>query len=103
MVHSKLQLEVLSLYRQLLRATRNKPGFKSYICDEFRRNMTIPRTNILQIEHIIRNGKKKLDLLKRQEVQSLGVFYKETDNLNTPAATSTTTTTTTTSGPQGRH
>ncbi|GAB1599630.1 hypothetical protein Ahia01_000240300 [Argonauta hians] len=77
MQRSQLQCQVLSLYRRLLRASRCKPGFKSYIDAEFRRHRDIPRAHTLRIEHLLRNGNRKLELLQRREVQSLGVFYKE--------------------------
>ena len=40
MVHSKLQLEVLKLYKELLRAASNKPGFQNSIRQEFRQGKT---------------------------------------------------------------
>lgn len=77
MSHSQLQRQVLSLYRQLLRATKQKPGFDSFIRQEFKKNKDIPKRNILHIEHALRRGKQKLKLFKMKEVQSLGVFTKD--------------------------
>ncbi|KAG6928226.1 succinate dehydrogenase complex assembly factor 1 [Chelydra serpentina] len=40
--HSKLQKQVLSLYRQFLQAGKEKPGFLPRIQAEFRKNASIP-------------------------------------------------------------
>lgn len=77
MSHSQLQQQVLSLYRQLLRVTKHKPGFNSFIRHEFKKNKEIPKRDILHIEHALRRGKQKLILFKKKEVQSLGVFTKD--------------------------
>ncbi|KAF7234023.1 hypothetical protein EG68_08677 [Paragonimus skrjabini miyazakii] len=76
-VHSKLQREVLRLYRDLLRAasskspdteaptvTRNPQLYKS-IQKEFRRQANLyKKTDILQIEAAVRRGRRRLEDLQ---------------------------------------
>jgi len=57
MKHSKLQLEVLKLYKELIRAATGKPGFQSNIRAEFRRNASLPRHDSLRIEYQMRLGR----------------------------------------------
>jgi succinate dehydrogenase assembly factor 1 len=54
--HSKLQLQVLSLYKQCLRVAESKAGFKETVRMEFRRNAAVPRTDVLRIEQLMRGG-----------------------------------------------
>lgn len=72
--YSKLQLNIFSLYRKLIRACEGRPGFKQYIQAEFRKNAKIPRSNILRIEYLIRRGEKQLKDLQRREIQSINVI-----------------------------
>ena len=64
MVHSKLQVEVLKLYKELLRAATNKPGFQTNIRSEFRRQAALPRHDSLRIEYQMRLGRRKLDTIR---------------------------------------
>jgi succinate dehydrogenase assembly factor 1 len=54
--HSKLQLQVLALYKQCLRVATPKTGFRETVRMEFRRNAAVPRTDILRIEQLMRGG-----------------------------------------------
>lgn len=74
--HSKLQLEVLSLYKQCLRVAQNKPGIKENVHYEFRKNAQIPRTELLRIEHLLRQGKRKLKMINDPFVTGVGRFEK---------------------------
>ncbi|KAG7483933.1 hypothetical protein MATL_G00043600 [Megalops atlanticus] len=74
--HSKLQKQVLSLYRQFLRAGQNKPGFLPRIRDEFRVNARIPKTDVMHIEYLYRRGQRQLDQLKDVNTKQLGAFLK---------------------------
>ena len=59
--HSKLQREVLRVYRQLLRASNGKVGMREYIRSEFQRNAKeIDGKNVLQIEYLLRRAQKQL-------------------------------------------
>lgn len=73
--HSKIQIKVLSLYKACLRAAQGKPGFDYAIRQEFKKNaVTIDKSDILRIEHLMRNGQRKLDLMKDPNVQGMGHF-----------------------------
>lgn len=78
--HSKLQLQILSLYREFLRLSRDKPGIQSYARKEFRKNASLPRTDVIQIEYLYRKGAKQLSMLKSSSVTNMGVFEKEEDD-----------------------
>lgn len=59
--HSKLQREILRVYRQLLRASNGKGGMREYIKCEFQRNaQEIDRKNVLQIEYLLRRAQRQL-------------------------------------------
>jgi len=74
MVHSKLQLEVLRLYKELLRAAASKPGFQNTVRTEFRRQATLARTDTLRIEYSLRMGRRKLEMIKDPNVSGMGNF-----------------------------
>lgn len=74
--HSKLQKQVLSLYRQFLRAGQHKPGFLPRIRDEFRQNAGIPKTDVMHIEYLYRRAQRQLDQLKDVNTKQLGTFIK---------------------------
>ena len=71
---SQLQRQVLSLYRNLLRAGQGTPGLTDYIRNEFKLKALIRRTEFLQIEHLIRLGRKKLKEVKKGSWTSMGRF-----------------------------
>jgi len=73
--HSKIQKQVLSLYKACLRASKDKPGFEYAIRNEFKKNATvIDKKNVLQIEHLMRHGQRKLDMIKDPNVSGMGLF-----------------------------
>lgn len=74
--HSKLQKQVLSLYRQFLRSAQDKPGFLPRIRDEFRANSAIKKTDVMHIEYLYRRGQRQLELLKDVNTKQLGSFSK---------------------------
>ncbi|XP_054855944.1 succinate dehydrogenase assembly factor 1, mitochondrial [Eublepharis macularius] len=74
--HSKLQQQVLSLYRNFLRAAKDKPGFLPRIRAEFRKHAQIPRTDILLIEYLLRRGQRQLEQLRDVHTKQMGVFVK---------------------------
>lgn len=68
-----MQLEVLALYRQCLRAARAKPagardGFVRLARDEFRQHAEIARRNTLRIEFLMRIGRRRLKQLSADSV-----------------------------------
>lgn len=72
--HSKLQKQVLSLYRQFLRAGRDKPGFLPRIREEFRTNATIKKTDVMHIEYLCRRAQRQLEQLRDVNTKQLGFF-----------------------------
>lgn len=72
--HSKLQKQILALYREFLRAGRDKPGFIPRIRDEFRENSQIKKTDVMHIEYLYRRGQRQLDQLKDVNTKQLGSF-----------------------------
>ncbi|XP_067830919.1 succinate dehydrogenase assembly factor 1, mitochondrial [Heptranchias perlo] len=69
--HSKLQKQVLNLYKQFLRAAKEKPGFLPLIQNEFRKHSQIPRTDVMHIEYLLRRGQRQLDLLRNSNTKQL--------------------------------
>ncbi|XP_061624914.1 succinate dehydrogenase assembly factor 1, mitochondrial [Phyllopteryx taeniolatus] len=75
--HSKLQKQILALYRQFLRAGRDKPGFLPRIRDEFRENAGgIKKTDVMHIEYLYRRAQRQLEQLKDVNTKQLGTFAK---------------------------
>jgi len=74
MPRSKLQAQVLSLYKQCLRVAASKPGFQANVRAEFRRHAAIPRTDTMRIEHVMRAGYRKLDMMRDPNVSGMGNF-----------------------------
>lgn len=77
--HSKLQKQVLALYRQFLRAGQEKPGFVPRIRDEFRENARIKKTDVMHIEYLYRRGQRQLEQLRDVNTKQLGSFSKPTE------------------------
>lgn len=79
--HSKIQVKVLSLYKSCLRAAKDKPGFDSTIRQEFKKNAKlIDKSDVLRIEHLMRNGQRKLDMMKDPNVQGMGHFINQDES-----------------------
>ncbi|XP_051955472.1 succinate dehydrogenase assembly factor 1, mitochondrial [Xyrauchen texanus] len=78
--HSKLQMQILSLYRQFLRAAEEKPGFIPRIRDEFRANASIKKTDVMHIEYLYRRAQRQLELLKDVNTKQLGAFSKSKED-----------------------
>ena len=75
--YSKLQLEVLKLYKKFLREAGEKPGISCHIRKEFKKYAAIQRTDTLRIEHILRRSHRQLEQLKTSNVKSIGVFSND--------------------------
>ncbi|XP_055992537.1 succinate dehydrogenase assembly factor 1, mitochondrial [Sorex fumeus] len=77
--HSRLQRQVLSLYRELLRAGRGKPGAEARVRAEFRQNASLPRSDVLRIEYLYRRGRRQLQLLREGHATAMGAFVRLQD------------------------
>ena len=76
--HSKIQKQVLSLYKSCLRASYGKPGFENSIRKEFKKNATaIDKKDVLRIEYLMRHGNRKLAMIKDPNVSGMGKFVDE--------------------------
>ncbi|XP_023577204.1 succinate dehydrogenase assembly factor 1, mitochondrial [Octodon degus] len=73
---SRLQRQILSLYRELLRAGRGKPGAEARVRAEFRQHASLPRTDVLRIEYLYRRGRRQLQLLRSGHATSMGAFVR---------------------------
>jgi hypothetical protein len=71
--HSKLQLDVLSVYRRLLRITRGRPSLFATVRHEFRRDASLSRTDFLAIEYRLRTAQKKLAMLQESGDRLTGI------------------------------
>ena len=74
--HSKIQLQVLSLYKQFLRTARDKPGMQEYVRNEFKSNMTIPRTDTMRIEYVLRRATRQLEQMRNSNVIAVNIFKR---------------------------
>ena len=72
--HSKLQLKILSLYRQFLQTAKEKPETTDYIKSEFRKNASISKKSVLQIEQLTRRAERQLETLKKPTSKGIHVF-----------------------------
>ena len=75
--HSKLQLQILSLYRTFLRESNGKPGLQEMVKSEFRKHSALPRTDVMRIEHLYRKAERQLKQIKSSQVLSAGTFSKQ--------------------------
>ena len=74
--HSKLQLHILSIYRQFLRAAKDQPQTIEFIKSEFKKNSSIPKKSTLQIEQIVRRADRQLETLKKPTSKGISVFTR---------------------------
>lgn len=77
MAPSKVQRQVLALYKSCLRAATNKPGFQENVRFEFKKNASIPRTEFMRIEQLMRNGQRKLKMIQDPNVSGMGQFVED--------------------------
>jgi len=78
---SQIQKQVLSLYKECLRAAEAKsPQFKSVVRSDFKRNgRSIQRTDTMRIEYMVRQGRRRLDMMKDPHVSGFGQFVEDHD------------------------
>ena len=75
---SGLQKQVISLYRNCIRSSYNKPRenrqhFIDYSRAQFLKYQNLPRKEFVTIEHLLRVGHKKLETLKSEKVKDISV------------------------------
>ena len=66
MSRSQIQKQVLSLYKECLRAAEMKNRqFKSVVRSDFKRNAkAIQRSDTMRIEYLVRQGQRRLEMMK---------------------------------------
>ncbi|KAJ2451901.1 hypothetical protein EV183_003307 [Coemansia sp. RSA 2336] len=74
---SGLQKDVLRLYRDCLRAIRQKPKesrprFQSFARRQFEQNLDIKRTDVKAIEYLLRIGRRRLEQYQSPTVRDIG-------------------------------
>ncbi|QLG72083.1 hypothetical protein HG535_0C04370 [Zygotorulaspora mrakii] len=73
---SGLQREVLHLYRTSIRIAYskpvdNRPRFFSFIHEEFGKYKDLSRKDFTTIEHLLRVGKKKVEMYSKPELKNI--------------------------------
>lgn len=81
---SRLQRQVLNLYRELLRAGRGKPGAEARVRAEFRQHACLPRSDVLRIEYLYRRGRRQLQLLRSGHATAMGAFVRPRGPIQEP-------------------
>ena len=75
MVRSALQKKVLKQYRDFLRISWNQPDLRAHVRHEFKRQSTsVPRSDFLLVEHLLRRGDKQLKMLSKDSVDAVSYF-----------------------------
>ncbi|KAF2474626.1 uncharacterized protein BDR25DRAFT_215504 [Lindgomyces ingoldianus] len=73
---SGLQRAVLSLYRQCIRALRDKPNdtrenFRLFVREEFRKHINVDRKDFSTIEYLLRRGHRQLDIYQDPGIRNI--------------------------------
>jgi len=75
---SKIQVQVLCLYKECLRSAEKKqPEAKNYVRRQFKENgSNVPRTDTMRIENLLRQGKRRLQMFNDPNVDRVGHFVE---------------------------
>ncbi|KAI0203913.1 complex 1 protein-domain-containing protein [Astrocystis sublimbata] len=73
---SGLQKEVVALYRNCLRASRQKPKdsrphFETFARSEFDKNLSIEKRDFAAIEFLLRKGKRQLEVYSAPGIKDI--------------------------------
>ena len=68
---SALQKNILSLYAQFVRVSKEKPGVLERVRREFKEGAKLPKDNTLHIESMLRRAKNQLNMLRSNQVTSI--------------------------------
>ncbi|KAF2876268.1 complex 1 protein-domain-containing protein [Massariosphaeria phaeospora] len=74
--YTGLQKDVLALYRQCLRAVRDKPSatrsnFRAFARAEFRKHISISKKDFSTIEYLLRRGRNQLESYHDPEIRNI--------------------------------
>ena len=74
---SKLAQDVLRLYAEYMRLSRQVQGLREVARSEFKQHKYLkPKDNLIYIEYLIRRGKSQLTTLQGQGVKSIHLSSK---------------------------
>jgi len=75
---SKIQVQVLSLYKDCLRSAEKKqPEAKNYVRRQFKeKSKDVPRTDTMMIENLLRQGRRRLQMFNDPNVDRVGHFVE---------------------------
>lgn len=75
---SKIQVQVLSLYKDCLRSAEKKqPEAKNYVRRQFKeKGKDVPRTDTMMIENLVRQGRRRLQMFNDPNVDRVGHFVE---------------------------
>lgn len=73
---SGLQKKVLHLYKSCFRTIKTKPKetrihWRNFIHEEFFKYKNIPKKQFNTIEHLIRNGHRKLEMFQNPQIKDI--------------------------------
>ncbi|KAH7069405.1 complex 1 protein-domain-containing protein [Paraphoma chrysanthemicola] len=73
---SGLQRDVLSLYRQCLRALKEKPNdtrhhFRDFARNEFRKHLDVGKKDFSTIEYLLRRGRNQLETYRDPGIRDI--------------------------------
>ena len=78
---SKIVQDVLRLYAEYMRLSRQVQGLREIARLEFKQNKNLkPKDNIIYIEYLIRRGKSQLTTLQGQGVKSISLSSKKSES-----------------------
>lgn len=77
---SPLQKQILNLYAQFIRQSKQHPGILQKVRKEFRDETTLPKDDLLFIESKLRRAKYQLDMLKTSRVLNVKEFKPKPKN-----------------------
>lgn len=76
---SKFGRDVLRLYAEYMRLSRQVQGLRDIVRLEFKQNKHLkPQDNLIYIEYLIRRGKSQLKTLQGQGITSISISSKKT-------------------------
>ncbi|KAK0399460.1 hypothetical protein QR680_003061 [Steinernema hermaphroditum] len=80
-MHSKLQLTVLSLYKQFLRASAEHPALREHIKQSFRdAAVKYEKTDTFLIEYNLRRAQRQLDSLRNHSIAGFSSMTIKSEN-----------------------
>lgn len=80
MRRSRIQSGVLALYKAFMKEGKGIPGLQDRVRHEFKKNASIPKTEVMRIEYLVRRGWNQLTTIQSSQVSGVGSFVDEKKN-----------------------